>query len=468
MRKAGYGAPSGALCALLALAPVALFWGFSVDDAWIVTRVIEVARTTHTFSLNPGESGVDAVTPLGFAPFISIVSSALDADPAEVARGLGAAAWALAFYVAGRAVARHAPAPLRIGAVACSALVSVTGAAWAGAGLETPFIALLLTLGFSLSETSSSRGSLTLGLAAALRPDLIPLALVSGQIEKHSLRRRLLIAGLTLAPVALVMALRFRIFGDFLPLAFRAKPPDFGSGVRYALGSLLLSGPFFWAIAARGPLARRMLILILVHAASLVFAGGDWMPLYRLSCPLLPWLAALGARSAQGRRSLAALVLMALGPLLLTIYYRSDAVQVVETRQALIRDARPLLVSATRVAAVDIGWLSHATAGSVVDLSGVANPRVARLPGGHTSHLVPSAYLDHERVDTWVVRIWDDGGGLHGLPEPSRAVYTVDGRLLRHAEELGFRLRGSLPIPRTGSSYVILGRDLGGETSAGQ
>jgi hypothetical protein len=90
-RKAGYLALSGTLCALAALVPIALFWGFSVDDAWIVTRVIEVARTTHTFSLHPGEPPVDVVTPLGFAQFIALLSFALQADPPLVARGLGAA-----------------------------------------------------------------------------------------------------------------------------------------------------------------------------------------------------------------------------------------------------------------------------------------------------------------------------------------------------------------------------------------
>jgi arabinofuranosyltransferase len=467
-RKAGYLALSGTLCALAALVPIALFWGFSVDDAWIVTRVIEVARTTHTFSLHPGEPPVDVVTPLGFAQFIALLSFALQADPPLVARGLGAASWVLSFYVAGRAVAQDKREPFRIAAVALSALVSVTGAAWSGAGLETPYIALLLTLGFVLTENSRSLGPLLLGSAAALRPDLIPLALAAGQLDQMRLRRRAWTLGLTLIPIVLLMAVRFRIFGDFLPLAFRAKPPDFGSGVRYALGSLLLSGPFFWALGARGPLARRLWILILVHGVSLVFAGGDWMPLYRLSCPLLPWVCVLGARAAKGRWSIASLVLMLAGPLLLTIYYRTDSVAVVETRKELIEKARPLVASAERVAAVDIGWLSHATPGKVVDLSGVANPRVARLPGGHTSHLVPSAYLDDAGVDTWVVRVWDaEGeGGAEGerdkLPVPSRAVYAVDGRLLRDAEELGFRAVGSVPIPRTGSSYVILQRELTG------
>ncbi len=459
-RKAGYLALSGTFCALAALVPIALYWGFSVDDAWIVTRVIEVARTTHTFSLHPSEPPVDAVTPLGFAQFIALMSLVLRAEPAEVARGLGAVAWALSFFVAGRAVAREKRELLVVFGVAFSALISVTGAAWSGAGLETPFIALLMTLGLSLTEISRSVGPLLLGLAAALRPDLIPLAVASGQLDKMPLRRRAWTLGLTVIPVVVLMVVRYRVFGDFLPLAFRAKPPDLGSGIRYALGSLLLSGPFFWALAARGPLARRLWIMILVHGASLVFAGGDWMPLYRLSCPLLPWVCALGARAARGRWSLASLALMSVGPLLLTLYYRDDSVAVVETRRELIERARPLLVSAERVAAVDIGWLSHATPGRVVDLSGVANPRVARLPGGHTSHLVPSAYLDYAGVDTWVVRVWDDEGDKDALPRPSRAVYAVDSRLLRDAEELGFRPVGSVPIPRTGSAYMVLQRTL--------
>lgn len=463
--KDGYRRASSFAIAGLGLCPVALFWGFSVDDAWIVTRIVEVAKYTGTFSLNPGEPAVDAVTPLGFAQLLCLLSSALHWPVFEVARGLGVLSWAGAYFVAARSFRSLG---VREGALlGLMAFVSVTGGAWAGAGLETPVVALILTTGLSLLERSPLLAASLAGLGAALRPDLIPIVLVASQLHHRSPPVRLRIFVFALLPVLLIMGVRGAVFGEVLPLAFRAKPPDLATGLRYALGSLAFSGPFWLLIAGRGAEGRRLGAVALVHWVSLVLAGGDWMPLYRLSCPLLPWVSVLGVRAARGRVVTCAAILLSLGgPLLLTLSYRPDAVEVIRTRRALIESARPLLEGAHRVSSVDIGWLSQAAPGDVVDLSGVANPRVARLPGGHTSHRIPAAFLDHERVDAWVVRVWDSPESTNGLvaeepslPSPGRAVYAVDRELLRGAAELGFVSKGEISIDRTGSSYAILRRD---------
>lgn len=462
--KAGYRMAPSLATAGLALVPIALFWGFSVDDAWIVTRIVEVAKSTGTFSLNPGAPPTDAVTPLGFAQLLFALSAATGLPPLGVARGLGVVAWGATYFVAACWLTHEKVTFARRTLFGFLAATSVTGAAWAGAGLETPVIAWILTSGLLLSERSRALGALLAGMAAALRPDLTPLALLAPQLYRRRVSERWQLLALTVAPTAVVMGIRLSVFGDFLPLGFRAKPPDLSTGLRYALGSIVLSGPFCFLIAARGRDGRRLGALTLVHFLSLILAGGDWMPLFRLSCPLLPWASVLAIRSSRGRYAVpVAMILSLAGPLLLTVYYRSDATQVIETRGALIEKARPKLAGAARVASVDIGWLSQAVEGNVVDLSGVANPRVARLPGGHTSHRIPSAFLDRERVDAWVVRVWDREPGANpkgqgAPPAPERAVYAVDRELLRGAEDLGFVLMGELSIARTGSSYAILRR----------
>ncbi len=58
-----------------ALPLLAALWGFSVDDAWIVARVVENGRRTGVFGWNQGAPRSDAVTPLGFAELLSVVCS---------------------------------------------------------------------------------------------------------------------------------------------------------------------------------------------------------------------------------------------------------------------------------------------------------------------------------------------------------------------------------------------------------
>jgi len=45
------------------------------------------------------------------------------------------------------------------------------------------------------------------------------------------------------------------------------------------------------------------------------------------------------------------------------------------------------------VVALDIGWVSAATDGTIVDLAGVTDPVIAALPGGHTSKRVDAALV---------------------------------------------------------------------------
>jgi hypothetical protein len=80
-----------------------------------------------------------------------------------------------------------------------------------------------------------------------------------------------------------------------------------------------------------------------------------------------------------------------------------DARGVVPVRAALIEEARGALAGRKAVAALDVGWVSAAIPGTVVDLAGLTDPAIAALPGGHTSKRVTAALLDAHGVDTLVL-----------------------------------------------------------------
>jgi len=223
-------------------------WGFTVDDAWIVTRVAANGASTGSFAFNPGGPATDAVTPYGFAHLLALLGSASGrvgaSDLFSLARILGLlcfgasmafAAWA-AERIARRSLLRFAP---------ILAGVSVPAALWAGAGLSTPIVGLALVLGaWGLASERGPLGGILLGFAGGWRPELLPtlLALVLLCDRRWTSRDSLLRLGLLILPCAGVACARWVHFGSLLPLSSVAKAPDLGHGVKYALVTLIWGG----------------------------------------------------------------------------------------------------------------------------------------------------------------------------------------------------------------------------------
>ena len=103
-----------------------------------------------------------------------------------------------------------------------------------------------------------------------------------------------------------------------------AKPSDFEHGLRYALGSALLSGPPYLLIAggawrALARTHRATAVALAVHVLALLGVGGDWMPVWRLAMPVFPGILLVASLTACGRSS---------WPLLLGIWAESEVATV--------------------------------------------------------------------------------------------------------------------------------------------
>jgi hypothetical protein len=474
LRAPRLGLPRGLLplvAACSALSAVCLFWGFTVDDAWIVSRVAEFGKGTGRFSFNPTGPITDAVTPLGYAQLLALLAAGAGLDVFTVARFLGAAAW-LGTWAWLAHLMHRTRGSQRALALALAPLVCVPGAAWAGAGLETPLVAALFTFGLigTLGPARFSAAPFVLGFTGAIRPECWPACLLAAGLAAEPSARRCIgnLALACIAPVVL-MSIRLHLFGHPLPLAAVAKPPDPSFGVRYGLGAALLSGvPWLWLglVGRGGPAAEdrpaesrvRSVVVFLLFLGSISMAGGDWMPLFRLIVPILPWVSFEALRLGRpGILGWAGWGLAAATTLSLGVAFRPDSIRTLETRRAWVHEGRRLLEDRKNVAAVDVGWVGRATSAQITDLSGVTDPQIARLPGGHTSHHVPAALLDRRGVDTWIVRGTLDRSAV-AVPESIRATYLVDARLLRSASAMGFRFGGELAIARTETSYFVLVR----------
>ncbi|HWA74975.1 MAG TPA: hypothetical protein VG937_21690 [Polyangiaceae bacterium] len=445
---------------------MAWLWGFTVDDALISTRVAHQLATGHGYRFNPSGPIVDAVTPLGWAPLLVPFAASGPWAALLAARWLGAGAWFLTAAYLGLRFAALGTRAVVVGVLALLATVPL--AAWAVAGMETGLVTALATL--SLARGFLAR--LSLGLCAALRPELLPWALtvtlgdalVGSESTAKRLRSAVSALALALGPFVVVALLRDLLFGAAYPLSLLAKPSDLSSGLRYALGGLLLSGPF-WLLAA-GPAFGRLsgrgrvqAVAALVHVFALALAGGDWMSLYRLFVPVLPSVILVGAELAQRSSRFASGVRLALAlgaSAVLAISLGPSARGVLAQRRELIEGAGPLLAGARRVAALDVGWVGAATAATIVDLAGVTDPTVARLAGGHTSKRLPDSFLEAREVDAVVLLA--EAPTFAPLSE-QRFPRIVERRVPTLASAELFRVVGILPLRGTRQHYLVARRD---------
>jgi hypothetical protein len=394
-------------------------WPYTVDDAFITARYACHLAAGSGYAMNPPQTSDGVTGPLWLVP--EIVACRLALDPIAIAKALGLTCAVLATWlVLYRLRARSGGS-----AAACVAAlllaISPSLGTWAVAGLETGLATLLVTIAAIAATHRVRPRAVALGLAVAalawLRPEL---ALLCTVLLIHAALRDLRVAAkaiaIALGGTAALLAFRLLMFGDAVPLSFHAKPGSLAHGARYVLTGIVLAtslagaGLAVWG-ALRGRRSDRVLgAAVALHVASVMLAGGDWMPGYRLLVPVLPLYAVLAgvgaARAARAapRRTAAIVVLACVLPAL------DLATRIPELRaSAGSRDtvgaglARELGRHARSVALLDVGYLGYATGIEVVDLGGLTDPRVARMRGGHLSKRIEPAYLRARDPDAIVL-----------------------------------------------------------------
>jgi len=407
-----------ALGVLAALPSFLYLRGFTVDDAFIPARYAANIARGVGYRFNPGGPSTDGVTPLGFPYLLAPFATDGPLGALAAARGAGALAWLAAAGALGAAVARMGGSSLRYASLLL-VLFSAPLGAWAWGGLETGIVVALSTTAAVLpaQPSYSPLAGAALGVAAWLRPEMLPYAAWLGASRARaagSRRHQWLTACLVVVPWLVAAAVRWLVWGRPAPLAVLAKPSDIAHGAAYVLPAILFTGAPLSAMALlawsqlRG-WHRTLATGSFVHLAVIVLAGGDWMALYRLVCPVLPPLivatAHLLSSPRAGRAAALRLSIGCVAQIYVFVIRGSAAAQVLRDRLALIDAARPALAGAQKVATTDVGWVGSATDAAIIDLAGATDPEIAALPGGHTSKAVSGAFVTGRGADRLVFRL---------------------------------------------------------------
>lgn len=474
------------LSAGASLVGLAIFWGFTVDDALITARVAHHLATGQGYRFNPTGPIVDAVTPFGWAHLLAVFGADGTVQTFHAARVLGAVAWIASAGWLGLHVTRTKG---RLWPLAMLGWLAPVGM-WASSGMETGLVLALVT--FSLGRGLAAQ--LALSSAAAWRPELIPFATCLVLLRARGARQQVGALAVVLGAPCLVALVRCRLFGIPYPLSAVAKPSDLTHGIWYALEAACWCGPLWLWLAPGWPfrslpatpgelavtelgegslwqrLSRRLpgvpfvdrdvlavALATFVHCGAVALAGGDWMPGYRLLVPVMPAMLFVAGHVPRQSRLLTGLgiTLALLTSIHLAMKLGPPARHIVEQRARLTDAAAKVLRSASVVATPDVGWVGAAFPGSIVDLAGVTDPAVAYLRGGHTSKLVESRLLIVRRVDHIIVLL------AKGAPvdEPwidSRFARPIDRRAAFLGSELGCAPSATLALPFTEQSYLVL------------
>ena len=454
-----------ALGVLAALPALIYLRGFTVDDALIPARYAAHIAAGLGYRFNADGPSTDGVTPLGFPYLLAPFAAGGPLAALSAARNMGALAWLLAAGALGAAIATLPGSSTRYAALLL-VVVSAPLGAWASAGLETGITVALVTFAAVLPvrpRWSPAAGGL-LGAAAWLRPEMIAysslLAVPRFRIAERRGAKRLT-AILAVGPWLVAAILRWALWGRPAPLAVFAKPSDLAHGAIYVLPAILFTGA---PLAALGPLAwarlppwpRALVAGAFLHLGVVALAGGDWMPLARLVCPVLPSLAFAVAHLLSSPKALLMTSLRLLigcgGEVTLFALRGPAATHVLHDRLALIEAARPALAGARAVATLDVGWVGAASAATIVDLAGVTDPAIAVLPGGHTSKPVSAVFLADRKTDRLVFELDERTPERIAFARATEARLFVDPFVTRNFRT-SWRSPDALPI-----HYVVMSR----------
>ncbi len=470
---------------LAAAIPALAMWGFTVDDALIAVRYARNLAQGLGWRFDAEGPPTDGVTPLPWPGVLLLLGGTNPFTVLHRAQGLGFVAWISSGAALGYATGglTRSPAWVRGGMLLVLAL-SVPVAAHAVSGMETALAMSLATFA-ALGWRRPLAAAVLSGLAASLRPEMAPWAIVLSSGFAVTAGKRAgaaWYAGIALVPFLVCALVRVIVWGRPAPLALFAKPPDASLGTIYAGAAVVVALTPLLVLAPRAlrqtPAAMVIALAAMAQLLSILVVGGDWMPYARLMAPIAPslaWAALLASENAGPVSNGARIGLLAVLGAALAWHDGLRGRRVGEDREMLVRQAARELGGFPRMASLDVGWLGASTSGDVIDLAGTTDPRVAALPGGHLTKRVDGTFLLDLGADALLLYVGPGHPEVQALPvvdQPpvsreaaerwwslpfERALerrLAADETVHRHFTPVGI-----LPLGHEGAGYALFARD---------
>ncbi len=222
--------------------------------------------------------------------------------------------------------------------------------------------------------------------------------------------QNLLRGGVFAIPIAEHLAFRRYFYGPYMLNTLFAKTGNLqgqiGAGIGYVQNYVVHAGPVLYLAllgVGIGFMGRRrdvigFTFIGLAWLAYVVLVGGDWMKFFRFMAPFEPFcflLIDLGVRRAVDKRDRVTNLALAIFAVM-TAFWRAGSLREAQadlilhekkfwdtaaggTADWLVKNGKP-----GEVALGDIGYVGWATDYPILDLLGLVDPVISKLPGGYT------------------------------------------------------------------------------------
>jgi hypothetical protein len=233
---------------------------------------------------------------------------------------------------------------------------------------------------------------------------------------------------------------RHAYYGAWVPNTFVAKTGNragqWEAGCAYVLdyvrngGSLIFATPIglIYGIAKRSLRVISLFLLTLAFVAYVASVGGDWMPCFRFLAPIEPFWALLADAAIRFLLEKRGRLVRGVGSVCLLALLLQRSHVTTQTQRTVLRREEQFWTMAAggtarwlkentepgEIAMGDIGEIGWVTDYPVLDLLGLVDPVIARLPGGYTQKLGPG-FLDRffEKKPRYALVISDQGDCVH-------------------------------------------------------
>ena len=469
---------------------------FAVDDSFISLRYAENWAHGLGLVFNPGERVEGFSNLLWTLVLGALARSGLDQAHGPytlliAAKLLGAALACLALLVlawhvftSARSAASPARHPLAALAVA-GAGGTFSFALWSLSGMETGLCTFLVTVagvmmmrllrrhdaGEQPSPAAALATGSAFGLLTLVRPEPVVIwgvtMLLLFAAAPAPVRRTLIVAAIpTLLVFAAATLWRLGYYGEWVPNSVVAKS---GGGLTYALlgikyalaavvgsiGVLALAAFALPAIARLGLEARFLVVYCMCHVAFVAVSGGDWMPGFRFLVPLLPllWLLCTSAslelvRAFAPALDARAVALVFVGLAIASMMngralaraqmefptgFKQRTWVGAPERVTAARELAASLPAGSLVAIGECGYIPYYAPGlCFLDVFGLMDKRIARLPGAHTHKLTLAEFLARDPDDYLMMTRLGPGGIVPSHPDGELLVAAPEFRARYH------------------------------------